>query len=691
MTMWARVDLTAPPLPNPAASGPDVTASWISPENLDGDHLAALTRALSNVLSTDRAEYTYAQLIDGLPTRDSELELRSFYPAEEQHPVYKHEKLCDGARETARRLRSQLSLSDLRFDPLALQGYQDASPQSRNFLLRLFELVAISIHQVAVRSFEMDEGRHREEYLQWWESWRERHRHAEGIEQWHAVAFPPVPFYHTQYQCFDQYPKGKAYMVGYWAEAKILGGVAWFDRGASDLECNDISLHGDFIDEPKTLCPLTAAQWDAVVTFLTADLATGSPPASPFPLHATAQNLPRYTPYFAVKYQHIFRNRFDLKLPGRYERPHPRAVSAVDYPEKADHEWVVEHSLHKTFGRPIDEEEMERRLDVLRRCQPGNPYSMAPLPEEIARGEGEEDQAKGDESDQKDESSQAASEPDETDESDNSSSAAVPPAAVQINDTPSAVARALKTYAQSPSARCPPAPVIRVGSRHLMDLEPKVEQLRASVLSSLDAFASRERNLRRAGEQLGLVKPPRGGRAGAAAAAPKGKKRARDDDDDDNDDDDDKDEPQQYPAAKKRRTNNGNAVEPQTQQQQTLSLPLPLPLPPNTFFAQRLDTARATIETTRRLRRPDREQYYERCGQHLALVEDLLGAAWNSLCGSLGLAWYTLGPIPGDVVWERSIGVLFEVVRRVKAREEEEEEEREQGEREEEQQQQQQQ
>jgi len=144
--------------------------------------------------------------------------------------------------------------------------------------------------------------------------------------------------------------------------------------------------------------------------------------------------------------------------------------------------------------------------------------------------------AKGDESDQTDESSQAASEPDETDESDNSSSAAVPPAAVQINDTPSAVARALETYAQSPSARCPPAPVIRVGSRHLMGLEPKVEQLRASVLSSLDAFASRERNLRRAGEQLGLMKPPRGGRAGAAAAAPKGKKRARDDDDDDDDD-----------------------------------------------------------------------------------------------------------------------------------------------------------
>ena len=160
----------------------------------------------------------------------------------------------------------------------------------------------------------------------------------------------------------------------------------------AEMQCNDIFLHGDFIDEPKTLCPLTAAQWDAVVTFLIADLDTASPPASPFPLHATAQNLPRYTPYFAVKYQHIFRNRFDLKLPGRYERPHPRAVSAVDYPEKADHEWVVEHSLHKTFGRPIDEEEMERRLNVLRRCQPGNPYSMAPLPEEIARGEGEEDQ-----------------------------------------------------------------------------------------------------------------------------------------------------------------------------------------------------------------------------------------------------------------------------------------------------------
>jgi len=37
-------------------------------EMLDPEHCKTLTHALHNVLSTDLAEVTYAQLIDGIPT-----------------------------------------------------------------------------------------------------------------------------------------------------------------------------------------------------------------------------------------------------------------------------------------------------------------------------------------------------------------------------------------------------------------------------------------------------------------------------------------------------------------------------------------------------------------------------------------------------------------------------------------------
>lgn len=104
-------------MPDASARGPDVTASWISPENLDCEHLSVFIRALSNVLSTALAEETYAQIVDGLPTRDSYSEFGTFYPAEGEHPAYNHRRLCDGALDAARCFLSRLDPLTLRFDP----------------------------------------------------------------------------------------------------------------------------------------------------------------------------------------------------------------------------------------------------------------------------------------------------------------------------------------------------------------------------------------------------------------------------------------------------------------------------------------------------------------------------------------------------------------------------------------------
>lgn len=117
-----------------------------------------------------------------------------------------------------------------------MQAFQAESPASLKFLLRVVELLAISLHEIAVHLFELHQSLHEGEYDDWWASWRQRYRDAEGASRFHAVAFPPVPFHHNFYRAFDQYPRGRADMVGYWAESKILGGVALFDRGPSDLE-----------------------------------------------------------------------------------------------------------------------------------------------------------------------------------------------------------------------------------------------------------------------------------------------------------------------------------------------------------------------------------------------------------------------------------------------------------------------
>lgn len=47
---------------------------------------------------------------------------------------------------------------------------------------------------------------------------------------------PPTLFCHGEYLDHQQYPHGLANVAGYWAEDRILGGIAVFDRGKSGTE-----------------------------------------------------------------------------------------------------------------------------------------------------------------------------------------------------------------------------------------------------------------------------------------------------------------------------------------------------------------------------------------------------------------------------------------------------------------------
>jgi len=83
-------------------------------DTLDDEHSDIFKTALSRLLATELAEYTFAQIIDGLPTTAS---LRNFnlWIHNTNHPVIalNHVELCPGVIEKTRRIRDE-------FDPMSL-------------------------------------------------------------------------------------------------------------------------------------------------------------------------------------------------------------------------------------------------------------------------------------------------------------------------------------------------------------------------------------------------------------------------------------------------------------------------------------------------------------------------------------------------------------------------------------------
>jgi hypothetical protein len=71
---------------------------------LDEPHLAVFDRALSNVLATEIAEETFAQIVDGLPLARVAFSIRSRRDTI-YDPVFKHEELCDGVLDKTRSFR----------------------------------------------------------------------------------------------------------------------------------------------------------------------------------------------------------------------------------------------------------------------------------------------------------------------------------------------------------------------------------------------------------------------------------------------------------------------------------------------------------------------------------------------------------------------------------------------------------
>jgi hypothetical protein len=92
-------------------------------------------------------------------------------------------------------------------------------------------------------------------------------------------------------------------------------------------------IHGDLVKGPQTLYPPTEEQFDDLVKFLTS--VPNEDSRCPFPIHGTRVNRPRWDAYDAFAYHHIFRDKYERKLPSK--PPRPGCVrSGVDWPELED-------------------------------------------------------------------------------------------------------------------------------------------------------------------------------------------------------------------------------------------------------------------------------------------------------------------------------------------------------------------
>lgn len=82
---------------------------------LDKKYHQEFTTALRNVLSTDIAEFTLSQILDGLPVAEVAQENLGTCTWE-GHPVFEHKELCDGVLDRFIDIREHLNVGVVNFE-----------------------------------------------------------------------------------------------------------------------------------------------------------------------------------------------------------------------------------------------------------------------------------------------------------------------------------------------------------------------------------------------------------------------------------------------------------------------------------------------------------------------------------------------------------------------------------------------
>jgi len=174
-------------------------------------------------------------------------------------------------------------------------------------------------------------------------------------------------FTHPDFIAVEQYPNGVADTVGYWAENRILGGVAIFDRSRDwndDVPEPNVYFQCSRRRVTYRICQLLDDQQQMLMDFLLASDGVAVTPC-PLPILPGAENRVRIDPVDAIPIRQVYRDvweREPLRLPLYTGRLYDRCVvSSLDYPELD-----VDEDL-KRYNAIFEETERRKREESERR------------------------------------------------------------------------------------------------------------------------------------------------------------------------------------------------------------------------------------------------------------------------------------------------------------------------------------
>jgi hypothetical protein len=98
-----------------------------SVQELSADHLAAFSQAISNILSTEIAELTFAQILDSLPLIDVYLD-KYVFRLNYKHPLRNHKVLSPGVLEEIRQYRASFDSTVLQVNAQVSMRYTVQTP-----------------------------------------------------------------------------------------------------------------------------------------------------------------------------------------------------------------------------------------------------------------------------------------------------------------------------------------------------------------------------------------------------------------------------------------------------------------------------------------------------------------------------------------------------------------------------------
>ena len=210
-------------------------------------------------------------------------------------------------------------------------------PGSQAFKVRLLELVAVSMHQLAVHLFKLEICMHTggpeevERVTQY-----EEPPLAPGL----TVCTPEATiFNHHAYLHNDIYPDGAADMAGYWAEDRVLGGVTVFDRPAEERSPDNppnVWFNSSRRKVTFRYYQLLDYQQDSLIDFFIAEDPARVP--CPLPVLGNKTNRVRLDFWDAILHRFVCRDPWGCKPPAEetiyfwMRRPQ----NPTDYPEQDD-------------------------------------------------------------------------------------------------------------------------------------------------------------------------------------------------------------------------------------------------------------------------------------------------------------------------------------------------------------------